>query len=124
MTWLGLDWANMNKVQFSMSAVLIIILLMGGLIIWAYTRNKDNKIDFKDLFCNDDEIDTRKFFMLGAWVVSTWGFVYLVIEERFSEWYFAGYMAAWVGNSLMDKYLNTKNKEPEDADSRRIRKDE
>lgn len=113
MTWLGIDWTNMNKVQFSMSALLIIIFLMGCIMLWLYTRNQHTRIDFKDLFCTDDQIDTKKFFTLGAWIVSTWGFVYLLIEERFSEWYFAGYMAAWVGNALADKYLDKSKKEPD-----------
>lgn len=117
MTWLGIDWASMNKVQFSMSAVLTLLLVTGLVVLWAYTRSQHTRVDFKDLFCTNDEIDTRKFYMLGAWVVSTWGFVYLLIEERFSEWYFAGYMAAWVGNALVDKYIST-NKEPKDDTDR------
>ena len=119
MTWLGIDWANMNKVQFSMSAVLTLLFVLGLIILWAYSRSKDTQVDFKDLFCSHDRIDTRKFYMLGAWVVSTWGFIYLLIEERFSEWYFAGYMAAWVGNALVDKYIST-NKEPKDDINKKI----
>jgi hypothetical protein len=41
-------------------------------------------------------------------VVSTWGFVYLIVDQRFSEWYFAGYMAAWTGNALVNKWLSIK----------------
>jgi hypothetical protein len=43
-----------------------------------------------------------------AFVVSTWGFVYLIVDQRFSEWYFAGYMAAWTGNALLNKWLSAK----------------
>ena len=101
-----IDWTDINKAQFGLSTILIVIvtLLLG--ILYAWHKDSESKIDLKDLICKDGKLDEKKFVRFGAWIVSTWGFVYLIVEERFSEWYFMGYMAAWVGNAIFDKYLN------------------
>jgi len=101
-----IDWTNLNKAQFAMSTLLIIVVGFLLLLLWIWHRNSDSNIDLKDLICSRGKIDEKKFVRFGAWIVSTWGFVYLIVEERFSEWYFMGYMAAWVSNAILDKYLN------------------
>ncbi|NDB83671.1 MAG: hypothetical protein EB127_13250 [Alphaproteobacteria bacterium] len=101
-----IDWSDINKVQVAMSTVLVIVIGFLLLLLWIWHRNSESNIDLKDLICSKGKIDEKKFVRFGAWIVSTWGFVYLIIEERFSEWYFMGYMAAWVGNAILDKYLN------------------
>lgn len=106
-----IDWVDINKAQFGLSTVLIIVVVLLLGILYAWHKDSDSKIDLKDLICREGKLDEKKFVRFGAWIVSTWGFVYLIVEERFSEWYFMGYMAAWVGNAIFDKYLN-RPKEP------------
>lgn len=106
-----IDWVDINKAQFGLSTILIIIVILLIGILYAWHKDSESKIDLKDLICREGKIDEKKFVRFGAWIVSTWGFVYLIVEERFSEWYFMGYMAAWVGNAIFDKYLN-RPKEP------------
>ena len=50
-----------------------------------------------------------KFTRFGAWIISTWGFVYIIVNSptQFPEWYFVGYMTVWVGNAIMGKYVGT-----------------
>jgi len=95
-------------VSSGMSLVLAVSVTLLLLVLWNFHRDCDNQIDIKDLICSDGKINEAKFARFGAFIVSTWGFVYLILDERFSEWYFAGYMAAWVGNALANKYLNTR----------------
>lgn len=92
-----------------MSIALVIMLVIAAAIIWNLQRDKDNQVDIKDLICSEGRINERKFTRFAAWVVSTWGFVYLIVDQRFSEWYFAGYMAAWTGNALLEKYLDSRS---------------
>lgn len=101
-----IDWTDINKAQFAMSTILIIVVIFLVIMLWVWHRNSESNIDLKDLICSRGKIDEKKFVRFGAWIVSTWGFVYLIVEERFSEWYFMGYMAAWVSNAILDKYLN------------------
>ena len=106
---MNLDWDSINKTQIAMSSVLILVVVFLILLLWIWHRNSESNIDLKDLICSRGKIDEKKFVRFGAWIVSTWGFVYLIVEERFSEWYFMGYMTAWVGNALLDKYLTKKD---------------
>lgn len=92
----------------SMNVILAIIAVIAALIIYNIQRDKNNSVDIKDLICVDGRINEAKFMRFTAFVVSTWGFVYLIVDQRFSEWYFAGYMAAWAGNALINKWLNAK----------------
>jgi small-conductance mechanosensitive channel len=91
-----------------MNLVIIIVAIVALLIAWNIQRDKTNQIDLKDLVCTDGRINEAKFMRFCTFVVSTWGFVYLIVDQRFSEWYFAGYMAAWTGNALVNKWLSIK----------------
>lgn len=104
-----LSWMELSKVQFGMSTVLAMVTAFLLFVIWLWHKDSHNRIDVKDLICTDGHLDEKKFVRFGAWIVSTWGFVYLIVDERFSEWYFMGYMTAWVGNALLDKYMNVKS---------------
>lgn len=42
-----------------------------------------------------EKVVLEKFLMLGAFLISSWGFVALVYYKLLTEWYFIGYMAAW-----------------------------
>ena len=97
-----------EKVPMGMSLVLGIMVLLACAILWNIQRDRDNQVDIKDLICRDGHIDESKFMRFTAFVVSTWGFVYLIIDQRFSEWYFAGYITAWAGNALIGKYLSDR----------------
>lgn len=101
------------QTHVSMSLVLALCFVFLLIILWVYQRDSNDKLDVKDLFCKDGRLDEKKFTRLGAWVVSTWGFVYLMIDQRFSEWYFTGYMAVWVGNAILDKYVNRSRAQEE-----------
>ena len=87
---------------------LIVIVILSLAFIWNIQRDRENQVDIKDLICSDGRINEAKFMRFTAFVVSTWGFVYLIVDQRFSEWYFAGYMAAWAGNALLHKWLTIK----------------
>ena len=91
-----------------MNLVIVIVALIAVLVAWNIQRDKTNQIDLKDLVCTDGRINEAKFMRFCTFVVSTWGFVYLIVDQRFSEWYFAGYMAAWTGNALVNKWLTIK----------------
>jgi hypothetical protein len=104
-------WHSISKMHVSMSLVLAIVAFCLIAILYAWHRDSKSQVDLTDLICRDGKLDEKKFTRLGAWIVSTWGFVYLVLDGKFTEWYFTGYMAIWVGNVIVDKYLNNKSKE-------------
>ena len=99
---------NMNSGQ-AMNLVIFIGAIIAVLIVWNIQRDQTNKVDLKDLVCTDGRINSNKFMRFVAFVVSTWGFVYLIVDQRFSEWFFAGYMATWTGSALLSKWIDSKN---------------
>lgn len=64
-------------------------------------KGKDHP-DLMDLLTATDKTgktryDARKCFECGAFAVSTWAFVYITTTNHLTEWFFMGYMTAWVG---------------------------
>ena len=103
-----IDLSAINKTQVSMSMLLGVVVIALLLMLWVWHRQSENRVDLKDLICKDGSLDEKKFSRFGAWIVSTWGFVYLILDDQFTEWYFTGYMAIWVSNAIIDKYLAAK----------------
>lgn len=85
---------------------LLIVIIIGTLV--KLSCNKNDGFDLRDLVSVDGKLDEKKFTRFGAWVLSSWGFVYLLISQpaTFPEWYFTVYMGAWVLNVIADKYFN------------------
>lgn len=92
-----------------MTLALIVGIVVAVMILWNVQRDQSNKIELMDLVCVDGQINSNKFMRFTAFVVSTWGFVYLIVDQRFSEWYFAGYMTTWTGSALLSKWIDSKN---------------
>ena len=82
------------------------------LVVWLYNlSNKDeNDISLIDLVATNGKLQERKITRFGAWIISSWGLVYLISINELKEWYFIAYMGAWVANALIGAYINN-NKE-------------
>ena len=104
-----LDWAAINKMQVGMGMLLTIVVGFLLLLLWVWHTSSQNRVNLKDLVCRDGRLDEKKFTRFGAWIVSTWGFVYMILDGKFTEWYFFGYMSVWVTNAILDKYFTNKN---------------
>ncbi len=97
----------------TMELLLAILVLIIIITMIQMTRNPNDELDLKDLVSSEGKLDEKKFTRFGAWVISTWGFIYILVNNpgNFPEWYFVGYMAVWVGNAIMDKYMTKKEEE-------------
>lgn len=95
--------------QIGMSGLLVLVVFFLITLLYVWHIDSRSNIDLKDLICKDGRVDEKKFTRLGAWIVSTWGFVYLILDDQFTEWYFFGYMGVWVSNVILDKYVNTRS---------------
>lgn len=79
--------------------------------LWKLNNDKNNTIYFVDLISVGGRLNERKVSRFGAWIISTWGFMYLILNNQLSEWYFVGYMGAWVANALIGKAIKDPNGE-------------
>lgn len=85
------------------------VLLVGiYLMLRAWDQDKTNNIVISDLVCIDGRISESKLARFGAFIISSWAFVFLIITEQMTEWFFMGYMAAWVSNAIFSKYIDKK----------------
>lgn len=95
------------------NAILWIILMLSFVVSIAmlvrWQIQGENGFDLKDLISIRGKVSSSKMARLGAFMVSTWCFIYLTANDKLTEWYFMGYMAAWVGNALYNSYLVQKD---------------
>lgn len=109
------EWFKTFMAHFtaqSSMALLLLILIIGVVVaLLKLHLNQSDRLDLEELVLTNDKIDEQKFMRFGAWIISTWGFVYLIVVGNLSEWYFVGYIGVWVSNAIFDKYLNNKNQQ-------------
>lgn len=91
--------------------LLISLMFVFLSLMWGWHKSRSNKFDIMDLISTDGRLDESKLTRFIAFVISSWGFIWLLTTEKLSEWFFMGYMAAWVGNALFSRYLKQRDKE-------------
>lgn len=99
---LGLDWLQ-------------VLLVLGGFscLLLLFGLQRAGKLKLEDLVIGEDgRASLAKFSQLGAFMVSTWGFIWMVIHDKLTEWYYFSYMLAWCGTALTSKYLANTNPQP------------
>ena len=96
-----------NTMEMILAGLIILILIS----LIRVSRNPSNTMQLTDLITVRGRLDEKKFSRFGAWIVSTWGFIYIIVNNptQFPEWYFLGYMTVWVSNAIMGKYVSTMN---------------
>lgn len=90
--------------------MLLALLIVWVSLLWSWHSNKSNNVNLQDLIMINNKLDESKMNRFIAFVVSTWGFVFLLVTGQFTDWYFMGYMAAWVSNALFSNYLRQRDK--------------
>ena len=92
-------------VEIIIQIVMSMILLIGGVTIGVSLLRMHRDPDapnLMDLITSTDRtgrtrLDPRKCFEAGAFLSSTWAFVFLTASGKLTEFFFIGYMSAWVG---------------------------
>lgn len=88
-----------------------LLLFLMSIILLALIKvhlDPNSKIDLEDIILTDNKVDEKKLARFGAWIISSWGFVYLLVKSELTEWYFIGYIGVWVTNAIFDRYMNEK----------------
>jgi len=118
----------MNKLSLdhlTYGELILQVILMGTSIAigwWVIRASRDPKTDFNliRLLMEKNSDGTwresrRAVAELTGIVVLSWGFIYLVIANRLTEWYFSGYGFSMFGFSLWKYYLKS-TKPPEKSE--------
>ena len=89
----------------SMYIVLGVVIVGCLILFWRIQQDLTNSASVLDLITTGGKLSERKVSRFGAWIVSTWGFVFMIMNDRLTEWYFVGYMGVWVANALISKQI-------------------
>lgn len=104
-----------------MEMLLALLIFLVIVTMVRMTLNPRDSFDLKDLVSRDGKLDEKKFTRFGAWVISSWGFIYILVSDvkNLPEWYFVGYMGAWVLNVIADKYFNYRGAQSNEENTSR-----
>lgn len=96
--------------------MMLFILMLASIIILIVLGLAQMKKDHFDLrwLVVDEKTHRPSIHKLGqgcALVVSTWGFVYLIINDRFTETYFLIYMG-WAGIEAVNQFIANRSRVP------------
>lgn len=96
---------NLPIMEFMLFLTMTFMILILG-----YMQFKRDQLDLRWLIL-DDVTAKPSIHKIGqglALLVSTWGFVKLVLANNLTETYFTIYMGVWAGSTALNKYLSNK----------------
>lgn len=82
-------------------------------IIYKWHTDKSNVVDVRSLLMTGDKMSLSKMGQFVAMIVSTWVIIYQTRAALLTEWLFTGYMLAWAGTGVVNKFLNKTNSQPD-----------
>lgn len=109
-------------IDIIIQAIMGLILLVGGSLalvsLIRMHRNKDMP-SLNDLITSTDRkgkvrLDPRKCFEAGAFLTTTWAFVFLTASGKLTEWFLTVYVGAWViARTMRDREQRLSQQSPE-----------
>lgn len=88
----------------------LVLCLVALVIAWSLivlSRNEQSKINLTDLLTGEDGTMSRSAcVLLASFGVTTWGMVYMWLNSKMTEGYFAAYLAAWVAPAVTKLIVN------------------
>lgn len=103
-----------------MVIVLALILALFGITLYVLQTRKDS-FDLRELLRDDTtgKLSILKIGQVVTLLVTTWGFVYLIMHDRFTEYYLLIYMAIWSGSDVAKDFANRGRISSTDLESER-----
>lgn len=99
-----------NPINFMWLVATLTLLLLFIAIIWKIHRNSSYKnFNLGSLFLNESntKMDDSKTRLNVAFLLTSWVLIHLAILDKLSEWYVAGYLAAWVYDRANSRSLKS-----------------
>lgn len=104
-----MGWLNALVGKTTFLTLALAFWLLVSLLFLLSAQRSSKTFTLLDLVTGDNgRASMSKFGQCGAFVISSWGFVYLVEAGSLSEWYYGTYMVAWTGTSLLNKMIDQR----------------
>ncbi len=89
--------------------VMALLAVLAFILTWKATHDAKSEFDFTDAFLDErGKTSHARIAYFVALACSTWAFVFLVLNDKLSEWYMVAYMGAWVAGAIGNKWLDKK----------------
>lgn len=87
---------------FSAPILVLAVLVMSIMTSLVHkSRSWTSKVRIDDLLLGEDEkISRAACVLLGSFLLTSWGMVFMWLNEKMTEGYFAAYLAAWVAPAV------------------------
>jgi hypothetical protein len=93
-----------------MAGLLGVLLLIIYRISLHATRDNDNDFDFAQAFLDTNgKTSMARICIFGAFVISSWAMVAMVVSDELTEWFLTGYLGSFVLNGVGSKFMENKN---------------
>lgn len=103
----ALKWALVHTDY--VQVLLVVGCLTSLFLLYRLQKSKDTPFDIADFLLGPDgKASQMKLAQLGAFLISSWGFVYLTVHNQLTEWFYSSYLAIWSGSHLVNKWLDTR----------------
>lgn len=87
--------------------VLAIVLLVAVHVLIRLSKNHRSRIVLEDLLLGEDGTMSRSAFVLMAsFVVTTWGMVFMWLNDKMTEGYFTAYLGVWATPAVVKLVVN------------------
>lgn len=100
----------MNELLHTKAGMAAILAIAVLLVFWGLerrNRNAGSAINLDDLLIGDDgKISKAAAVMMGSFALTTWVMIYLTLESKLTEGYFAAYLAGWVAPAVTKLIVN------------------
>jgi hypothetical protein len=92
------------------TTILALASLFLAILLWLWHTDKDTPFDLTALFIDSrtKRVSLMKVGQAIAMLTSTWVLIYETRQGRLSEYLFVGYMLAWSGANLANKFISGK----------------
>jgi len=102
-------WGGVFEKLGPLELLLGVMMFAGAWVLYQAHKGPSN-FNLRHLIADPvtDKVVLEKAASLGAFLVSSWGFIALIHYKLMSEWYFVGYMVAWAGARPLTMYMAKK----------------
>lgn len=86
--------------------VMALLALLAYVEVRKWDKDTTSQFRLQDLLMKEGRASISKVGQFAALCTSTWGFVYLTIADKLTEWYFLSFMSIWATAKGADKALD------------------
>lgn len=95
-----------------MGVVLGLLVILAGMLAYRASHSVGNKFNLDEAFTDSSgKTSMGRIGIFVALSVSSWGFVYLTLEGKLTEWFMTAFLGAFVLNGGVSKWLDKGSKD-------------